>query len=140
MLDDRESYIILNAEKQATHSFKNGGKNWNEVANHPNIGRIVPKPFVVLDFDDAESSKAVLNLIDKENLKVKVMQTTRGIHVYFRHDEPMKCLTHARTYLGISCDCKSHSKHAYTVIRTGGKDREWIRGKDLEWEDVQKHD
>ena len=138
MLDDRESYIILNAEKQATHSFKNGGKNWNEVANHPNIGRIVPKPFVVLDFDDAESSKAVLNLIDKENLKVKVMQTTRGIHVYFRHDEPMKCLTHARTYLGISCDCKSHSKNAYTVIRTGGKDREWIRGKDLEWEDVQE--
>ena len=138
MFDDRELYIVLNDEKQATHSFKDGGKNWNEVCQFPNIARIVPSPYVVLDFDDEQSSQAVLNLIDEENLKVKVMRTTRGIHVYFKHEVPMKCLTHARTYLGISCDCKSHSKHAYTVIRQGGKDREWIRGNDLDWDDIQE--
>ena len=127
---DGYEYIILNEHKQATHSFKNGGKSWKEVKDFDNIARIVPEPFIVLDFDTESDAKIMMDIIEGEDLKCKVMKTTRGIHVYFRSDDPWKCFKKERLACGIYSDCKSHSKHAYTVIRQNGKDREWIRDCD----------
>jgi putative DNA primase/helicase len=124
---DGYEYIILNEHKQATHQFKEGGKSWDEVKDFDNIARIVPEPFIVLDFDTESDAKIMLDIIEGEDLKCKVMKTTRGIHCYFRSDEPWKCFKKERLACGIYCDCKSHSKNAYTVIRQNGKDREWIR-------------
>lgn len=122
-----EEYIILNDKKQATHSFINGGKSWEEVEEFDNIARIVPYPFIVLDFDTESDAKIMLDIIESEDLKCQVMKTTRGIHVYFRSEDPWKCFKKERLACGIYSDCKSHSKHAYTVIRQNGEDREWIR-------------
>ena len=123
----KEEFIILNDQKQATHSFINGGKSWDEVKEFDNIARIVPYPFIVLDFDTESDSKIMLEIINGMDLKCKVMKTTRGIHCYFRSEDPWKCFKKERLACGIYADCKSHSKHAYTVIRQNGKNREWIR-------------
>lgn len=120
-------FIILNDQKQATHQFKDGGKSWDEVKDFDNIAQIVPYPFIVLDFDTESDAEIMLKIIEGEDLKCKVMKTTRGIHVYFRSEDPWKCFKKERLACGIYSDCKSHSKHAYTVIRQNGKDREWIR-------------
>ncbi len=120
-------FIILNDEKKATHKFVEGGKSWEEVKDFDNIARIVPKPFIVLDFDTKSDSEIMKNIIEGEDLKCSVMETDRGIHVYFRSDEPWKCFKKERLACGIYSDCKSHSKHAYTVIRRNGIDRRWIR-------------
>lgn len=123
----KHEYIILNDKKQATHSFMNGGKSWDEVEEFDNIARIVPYPFIVLDFDTESDAKIMMDIIESEDLKCSVMKTTRGIHVYFKSEETWKCFKKERLACGIYSDCKSHSKHAYTVIRQNGVDREWIR-------------
>ena len=120
-------FIILNDQKKATHKFIDGGKPWDEVKDFDNIARIVPEPFIVLDFDTKSDAEIMLRIIEGEDLKCKVMKTDRGIHVYFKSVEPWKCFKKERLACGIYSDCKSHSKHAYTVIRRNGEDREWIR-------------
>lgn len=122
-------YIILNENKQATHKFKDGigAKSWDEVKDYDNIGLIVPSPFIVLDFDTTSDAEIMLKIVESLDLKCKVMKTTRGYHFWFRSEEPWKCFKKTRLAIGIYCDCKSHSKNAYVVVKKDGQMREWIR-------------
>lgn len=123
-------YVILDDQKRATHSFsqeKGGGKTWDEVKDFDNVGLIIPKPFVVLDFDTTSDAEIMMKIIEKLDLKCRVMKTTRGIHVWFRSEEPWKCFKKTRLAVGIYSDCKSHSKNAYVKIKDSGVKREWIR-------------
>lgn len=121
-------YIILDENKKPTHPFKNGvgAKTWAEVEECENVGLIVPKPFIVLDFDTEEDSRVMMNIIKHENLKCRVMQTTRGIHVWFKSEEPWPCFTKTRLACGLSCDCRSHSKNSIVKIIDGGEPRKWL--------------
>lgn len=123
-------YIILDDQKRATHSFsqdKGGGKTWDEVKDFDNLGLIVPEPFIVLDFDTTSDAEIMLKIIEGLDLKCRVMKTTRGIHVWFKSEEPWKCFKKTRLACGIYSDCKSHSKNAYVKIKDSGSMREWIR-------------
>ena len=128
-------YVILNENKEATHSFseaKGGGKPWNEVKDFDNIGMIVPKPYIVLDFDTTTDAQIMLKIIEDLDIKCRVMKTTRGIHVWFRNDEPWKCFIKTRLAIGLVADCKSHSKNAYVKIKSEGVTREWLRKTPLD--------
>lgn len=122
-------YIILDDAKRATHKFKDGvgAKTWDEVKDFDNVGLIVPKPFIVLDFDTKTDADIMLEIVEALDLKCRVMRTTRGIHVWFRSAEPWKCFKKTRLAIGIYSDCKSHSKNAYVKIKDSGVMREWIR-------------
>lgn len=128
-------YVILDDQKRATHSFKNGGKTKEEVQGFDNIGLIVPKPIIILDFDTKQDAEIMLKIVEGLDLKCRVMKTTRGYHFWFKSEEPWKCFKKTRLACGIFSDCKSHSKNAYVKIRDNGVDREWIRkcpGKEIE--------
>lgn len=122
-------YVILNEAKEATHKFKDGkgAKTWAEAKDFDNVGLIVPKPFIILDFDTKTDADIMLDIVEALDLKCRVMRTTRGIHVWFRSAEPWKCFKKTRLAIGIYSDCKSHSKNAYVKIKDSGKMREWIR-------------
>ena len=123
-------YVILNDNKQATHSFsmtKGGGKTWSEVKDFDNIGMIIPKPFIVLDFDTVSDTQYMLKIIEDLDLKCRVMKTNKGIHVWFRSEEAWKCFTKQRLAVGVIADCKSHSKNAYVKIKSEGTTREWLK-------------
>lgn len=127
-------YIILDSQKRATHKFKDGegAKKWAEVKDFDNIGLIVPKPFIVLDFDTTSDAEIMLNIVETLDLKCRVMKTTRGIHVWFRSAEPWKCFKKTRLAIGIYSDCKSHSKNAYVKIKDEGVKRKWLRTTPLD--------
>lgn len=122
-------YVILDDKKRATHKFKDGkgAKTWDEVKDFDNVGLIVPKPFIVLDFDTKSDADIMLRIVEALDLKCRVMRTTRGIHVWFRSAEPWKCFKKTRLAIGIYSDCKSHSKNAYVKIKDSGSMRKWIR-------------
>ena len=122
-------YVILDEAKRATHKFKDGigAKTWDEAKDFDNVGLIVPKPFIVLDFDTKSDADIMLKIIETIDLKCRVMKTTRGIHVWLRSAEPWKCFKKTRLAIGIYSDCKSHSKNAYVKIKDSGVMREWIR-------------
>ena len=130
---DRQ-YVILNENKEPTHKFKNGGKPWDEVKNELNLALIVPKGFVVLDFDTESDAKIIKDIVNGMNLPVRMMQTTRGVHVWFKspEGEEIKNGIKQRLAIGIYSDRKSGGRNAYVKIRDDGKNRPWIKATAFE--------
>ena len=122
-------YIILDG-KTPTHKFKDGvgAKTWEEAKDFDDVAVIVPKGYIVLDFDTPSDAEIMLNLVETLDLKCRVMRTTRGIHCWFKtEEEAPKCFTKSRLAVGIYCDRKSGGRNAYVKIKQDGKRREWIR-------------
>lgn len=122
-------YIILDG-KTPTHGFKDGQgtKTWNEVKDFDNVAVIVPKGYVVLDFDTTSDSEIMLKIVEALDLKCRVMKTTRGIHCWFKApEEDPKNFIKNRLAIGIYCDRKAGGRNAYVKIKQDGKAREWLR-------------
>lgn len=124
-------YIILDG-KTPTHGFKDGEgtKTWDEVKDFDNVAVVVPKGYVVLDFDTESDAEIMLKIVDGLDLKTRVMKTTRGIHCWFKApEEDPKNFIKNRLAIGIYCDRKSGGRNAYVKIKQDGTNREWIRKK-----------
>ena len=128
-------YIILDG-KTPTHGFKDGQgtKTWDEVKDFDNVAVVVPKGYVVLDFDTKSDADIMLQIVEALDLKCRVMRTTRGIHCWFKApEEDPKNFIKNRLAIGIYCDRKSGGRNAYVKIKQEGKNREWIRkSKEIE--------
>lgn len=122
-------YIILDG-KSPTHKFKDGegSKTWEEAKDFDNVAVIVPKGYIVLDFDTTSDAEIMLRIIEGLDLKCRVMRTTRGIHVWFKtSEEEPKNFIKNRLAVGIYSDRKSGGRNAYVKIKQDGHAREWIR-------------
>lgn len=130
-------YIILDG-KTPTHGFKDGQgtKTWEEVKDFDNVAVIVPKGYVVLDFDTTSDAEIMLKIVEALDLKCRVMKTTRGIHCWFKSpEEAPKNFIKNRLAIGIYCDRKAGGRNAYVKIKQDGKAREWlkkVKGEDME--------
>ena len=122
-------YIILD-DKRPSHNFKDGvgTKSWDEVKDFDNVAVVVPKGYVVLDFDTTADAEIMLNIINTLDLKTRVMKTTRGIHCWFKspEDDPKNFIKN-RLAVGIYCDRKAGGRNAYVKIKQDGRAREWIK-------------
>ena len=121
-------YIILDG-KTPTHNFKDGEgtKTWDEAKDFDNVAVIVPKGFVVLDFDTAADAEIMLRIVEALDLKTRVMKTTRGIHCWFKApEENPKNFIKNRLAIGIYCDRKAGGRNAYVKIKQDGKARQWL--------------
>lgn len=122
-------YIILDGKKP-THKFKDGQgtKTWNEVKAFDNVAVVVPKGYVVLDFDTKTDADIMLKIVEGLDLKVRVMKTTRGIHVWFKSaEEAPKNFIKQRLAVGIYSDRKAGGRNAYVKIKQDGKPRKWLK-------------
>ena len=122
-------YIILNG-KTPIHGFKDGKgtKSWKEVKDFADVAVIVPKGYVVLDFDTTSDAEIMLKIVEALDLKTRVMKTTRGIHCWFKapEDAPKNFIKN-RLAIGIYCDRKAGGRNAYVKIKQDGEPRKWLR-------------
>lgn len=130
-------YIILTADKQPSHKFKHPTqtKRLAEVKDFDNFAVVVPKGYVVLDFDTTSDAERMLEIVEALDLKCRAMKTNRGIHCWFKSSEPMKNFTKARLAIGLYSDCKSGvngDKRAYVVLKRDGEMREALKNVPLE--------
>ena len=126
-------YLVLNG-KTPTHGFKDGvgAKTWDEVKDFNDVAVIVPKGYIVLDFDTTSDAEIMLRIIDGMNLKCRVMKTTRGIHCWFKtSEEEPKNFIKSRLAVGIYCDRKAGGRNAYVKIKQDGAMRDVIRNYKL---------
>lgn len=122
-------YVILDG-KTPVHKFKDGvgAKTWDEVKDFDNVAVIVPKGYIVLDFDTTSDAEIMLKIIEGLDLKCRVMKTTRGIHCWFKtSEEEPKNFIKNRLAVGIYSDRKAGGRNAYVKIKQDGAPREWIR-------------
>lgn len=123
-------YIILN-DKTPAHQFKTKDttKSWDDVKDFDSVGAVVPKGYLVLDFDTTSDAEIMMEIIEDLDMKVKVMKTTRGIHVWFKNQNNgvEKNFIKSRLAIGIYSDCKNGNRRSYVKIKQDGKMREWLR-------------
>ncbi|RHW46798.1 hypothetical protein DS832_04740 [Bombilactobacillus bombi] len=125
-------FIILDENKHPTHKFKTKAdtKTAQEVKEFDNYAAVVPKGFIVLDFDTVDDAEIMLQIADGLKLKTRVYQTKRGYHFWFKANEVFKNFVKARLACGIFADCRSGTngdKRAFVVLKKNGKKRKLIR-------------
>lgn len=79
---------------------------------------------VLVDIDDAEQSKIMLNIVRTKELKCKVLATSRGAHFLFKTDKPMQNRTHCKLGVGLTADIKGGGRASYEVLKFDGKERD----------------
>ena len=85
---------------------------------------ILANDTVLVDIDDGEQSKILLNIIKTNNLRCKVLATTRGAHFLFKTDQPMPNRTHCKLAIGLTADIKGGGRASYEVLKFNGVERE----------------
>lgn len=93
-------------------------------------GRLVQKGYVFFDFDDQPYVDKIITIIEKSNLKCKMLKTTRGVHFLFKTNRE-KITNNSKNFnwLGLKCDVKGvglkePTKQCYQSIRVNGILRE----------------
>ena len=130
-------YVRLSAKGTPIEKLSAGGHPLERIQHYPELGVLVPEPYVVLDFDTHSDARIALEIIRGENLNCLVMQTTRGIHAWFKSPEPMKNSIKVRCASDLYYDVRSYGKLSYVKVKTKGKWREWIH-KPPEGEEIME--
>lgn len=131
-------YILLK-DKIPVHKFKTSAttKTYDQVKDRDSYGVIIPEGFVVLDFDTTSDADIILEIMKNSDLKVRVMKTTRGYHVWFKNPlvevkpdvfKP-KISTNfikRRLAIGITADSRAGGKRGYVKWKSEGVMREWV--------------
>jgi len=118
-------YIILNENKKPAEKLSKGGHPRVEVENFDNLAVLIPEPYVVLDFDAPSDAAIAKRLVEELDIKCLMMNTSRGVHLWFKTPTPLKNSIKTRSAIGIYYDVRSHGKLCYTVVKKEGIWREW---------------
>lgn len=129
-------FIILDHDKRPAHKFKlpSETKTAAEVRDYDNYAVVVPKGYIVLDFDSTDDAEIMLDIADQLEIKTRVYKTKRGYHFWFKANEPFKNFVKARLACGLFSDCRSGTngdKRAYVVLKKDGVKREVVRNVKL---------
>lgn len=126
------NYVKLNEKKTPIEKLSDGGHPLSEVEDFDNLGVLIPEPMVVFDFDSPSDAEIIQNIVEKLDIHCNMMKTTRGVHLWFKSDEPMKNLIKTRCAIGLFYDVRSWGKLSFTVVKKDGEWREWLRTYKLE--------
>ena len=79
---------------------------------------------VLVDIDDEEQSKIMLDIVKARQIKCKVLATSRGMHFLFKCNSPMQNRTHCHIGVGLTADFKGGGRASYEVLKYNGVERE----------------
>ena len=121
---------VSTSGKKSTMPFKDKTSDelltLTEAQKFSEYAGILADDTVLVDIDDAEQSKILLNIVESLKLKCKVLATSRGAHFLFKTDKPMQNRTHCKLAIGLTADIKGGGRASYEVLKYGGKERELI--------------
>lgn len=126
---ENNAFIILNNEKVPTHSLSET-KKFEDIKDENNLGIMVEEPYVVFDIDDEIQYGLLKRIIEKEHVKCRIMQTSRGGHFWFKSIEPLKNHINTNTPITINVDIRSHGKKSMVKVKGNGQWRQWEKWDD----------
>ena len=128
MVDEknRMKYIVCDKNKAPTHSFDNY-KTLSEVRDEENVGILIESPYVIVDVDDEHEFEILRKVINKLNIKTRILKTSRGGHFWFKTLEPIKNVVHSNTPLTVKIDIKCWGKRTMEIVKRNGEWREWLQ-------------
>lgn len=118
--------------KHAAQKFKDGENllTYNGAREYESFVGILDDEFIMVDVDDIQESKLLLNIIKKLNIQCSVLATDNGHHFYFKGYDLTTNKIKWFTPLGIKCDFKLGMKQTADPLRIDGKTRRWVYKSD----------
>ena len=120
--------FVTTSGKKATMTFKDKSSSelltLEQAQRFQEFAGILADDTVLVDIDDGEQSKIMLNIVKSKGLKCKVLATSRGAHFLFKTTHPMQNRTHCKLGIGLTADIKGGGRASYEVLKYNGAERE----------------
>ncbi|MBG9753350.1 DNA primase [Bacillus thuringiensis] len=115
--------------KHAASKFKDGAKllSYHTARKEDSFVGILDDEYIMVDVDDMAEAENLLDIIEDKNINCSVLETTNGMHFYFKGYDitanKIKCFSN----IGILCDYKLGIKNTADPLKIDGKTRKWLR-------------
>lgn len=129
-------------DKKCLQSFKNKpAKNYRQVKNLPEFAGILAEGVILIDVDDFEQSEILMKIVEDQQLRCRVYETSRGKHFLFKNDGVENNKIHTKLACGLEADIKLGSRNSYSILKYDGKEREILYDifDDEDYETVPKY-
>ncbi len=114
-MDLFRGYLESNG-KIPLHSVKTYPLSQNPPNNHDYVG-VLKENIIQIDFDDEESSKIALEIVNLYKLRCDILKTTRGVHLYFINDVVKSQAVGTFNAIGLKCDIGLGQKDRVVPLR-----------------------
>lgn len=116
---------IMTKNKKSVEKFKGRTdfKTLEQVRSFPEYAGVMAEDSILVDIDDMEQSKLLLDIVDAENIRCRVLQSRSGMHFLFKNSQIQKCPNRTKLACGVTADIKAGFKNSYEVLKIEGKER-----------------
>lgn len=111
-----EKQPAMKFTEQYFHSFE-------ELQDSPNVLGILNDDIVMIDTDTKEDTEAFIRILQHLRLTVPYVQTTKGMHFYFKDSSIQSAQTAVMLCCGIVVDIKLGNRHGLDLLRMNGQNR-----------------
>lgn len=126
--------------KKCVMPFKNKKPSelmtYNQVKSLPEFAGILNDETILVDIDEKEQFELLLDIVEDQQLRCRVYQSTRGGHFLFKNTSVESCKTHTKLACGLEADIKVGKKNSYSVLKFANKERkilyDILEGEDYE--------
>ena len=114
-----QSRFVVLENGAPTHKLSEH-KAYEDVKNEDSLAILVDAPYVVLDFDSMDQFNVMKQIVKDKHLNTRIMASTRGGHIWFKSDIPLKNNVDINTPLTLQVDVRSHGKYSYVKVKDNG--------------------
>lgn len=134
---------IITENKVSIEKFKNRTdfKTLEQVQSLPEYAGVLTSDAILIDVDDMEQSKILLDICEAENVRCKVLQSRSGMHFLFKNSKIEKCYTKTTLACGLrNIDIKSGCRNSIEVLKIENKERKVLYDilEDEEYQEIPK--
>ena len=120
--------FVPTSGKKAVMAFKDKRADellkLEEASKFDEYAGVLADDTVLVDIDDEEQSKIMLDIVKARQIKCRVLATSRGMHFLFKCNSPMQNRTHCHIGVGLTADFKGGGRASYEVLKYNGVERE----------------
>ncbi|KAB0446740.1 DNA primase family protein [Bacillus toyonensis] len=115
--------------KHAASKFKDGAKllSYHTARKEDSFVGILDDEYIMVDVDDIGEAETLLDIIEDKNINCSVLETTNGMHFYFKGYDITANKIKWFSNIGILCDYKLGIKNTADPLKIDSKTRKWLR-------------
>ncbi|PGC86192.1 DNA primase family protein [Bacillus toyonensis] len=115
--------------KHAANKFKDGAKllSYHTARKEDSFVGILDDEYIMVDVDDIGEAETLLDIIEDKNINCSILETTNGMHFYFKGYDITANKIKWFSNIGILCDYKLGIKNTADPLKIDGKTRKWLR-------------
>ena len=114
--------------KHAASKFKDGNKllSYHTARKFDSYVGILEDDYIMVDVDDVTHAETLLDIIEDKDIKCAVLETTNGMHFYFKGYDITSNKIKWYSNIGMMCDYKLGIKNTVDPLKINGVVRKWL--------------